>query len=80
MIVANNDPCKYRPDGGTFYPGQDGGSVLASVAAGLGHCVKMIVPQKKDSREWVKAGVTRQVIESFIKDASLVKVEEEVAV
>ena len=77
IIVANNDPEKYRPDGSTFRPGQDGGRSLESVAVDLGHCVKMIVPPyHKDSREWKRAGANKSEVASVINAHSFLHEQE----
>jgi hypothetical protein len=69
VIVANADEQKFRPDGSSFYPGQDGGDILAAAAVELGHSVKRIVLPNhvNDSREFRKKGATKDMMLSVIR-------------
>lgn len=64
IIAANYDERKTRPDGSSFFPGQDGAE---SLAAELFGSTKIIYPlREKDFRAWINAGATRAAIQSVI--------------
>ncbi len=73
VIVADHDELKRRPDGSTFRPGQEGAARLAQEIKPLVRTVKGIKPPyHKDVRDWVRAGATRAVIESVIRNTRFV--------
>lgn len=53
-VVADNDPHKMRPDGTAWRPGADGAERLAGE---LGRCCRIVIPPKKDLRDWYGAGL-----------------------
>lgn len=61
VIIGNYDSPKTRPDGTTFYPGQDGAAKLADELARVCKSVRVIYPRSgsKDVREWLANGLTR---------------------
>lgn len=67
VIVGNFDEPKRRPDGSTFYPGQDGAAALATAVAQACIPVRVIFPASgKDSRDWIREGATRGTVEGVI--------------
>lgn len=54
-IVSDNDGYKERPDGSVFKPGLDGARTLG---AKLKRTFRIVVPPKKDLRDWLAAGLT----------------------
>lgn len=70
VILADRDEPKKRPDGSTWYPGQEGAERLAQRLAGLTRSTRIIKPLKgKDARAWVQRGVTRRVVDMVISNA-----------
>lgn len=65
-IVADADALKRRPDGTTWRPGIDGALALGSR---LGRIFRVVVPPKKDLREWVGCGCTRRQWEDWASNA-----------
>jgi hypothetical protein len=61
VILANLDEPKARPDGGVFYPGQDGAESLADLIVWRCPTLKVITPPAgiKDARKWLGEGGTR---------------------
>ena len=71
VIVANHDEEKRRPDGTSYFPGQDGAEILADALRATARSVKIIEPLgAKDSRDWKKNGVTRETVLDVISMAS----------
>ena len=69
-IVADDDPPKPRPGGGTWRPGVDGARKLA---ADLGVAARIVLPFPgfKDVREWyAKGGLTKEKFETAAKTAN----------
>jgi phage/plasmid primase-like uncharacterized protein len=54
-IVADSDSPKQKPDGSLWRPGIEGAMALGSK---LGRLHRIVVPPKKDLREWVGSGCT----------------------
>lgn len=70
VILADRDEPKRRPDGTTWYPGQEGAEQLARRLAGLTRSTRIIKPLKgKDARAWVRSGATRWVVDMVISNA-----------
>lgn len=70
VILADRDEPKKRPDGTTWYPGQEGAERLAQRLAGLTRSTRIIKPLKgKDARAWVQSGATRRVVDMVISNA-----------
>jgi len=65
-IVADADEPKERPDGSTWRPGIEGAILLGSR---LGRFHRVVVPPKKDLREWVGFGCSRKEWENWISTA-----------
>ena len=57
-IVSDNDAYKFRPDGTPWRPGQEGAHTLAQR---LGRTYRIVIPPKKDLREWLAAGLTAEM-------------------
>lgn len=69
-IIGNYDEPKTRPDGSTFYPGQDGTAVLADALAGAAALVRVIYPRTgKDVRQWLAAGATNEEVRAVADNA-----------
>ena len=69
-IIADDDPPKARPGGGTWRPGIDGAKKLA---ADLGIAARIVLPFPgfKDIREWyAKGGLTKEKFETAAKTAN----------
>ena len=64
VIISDNDEQKTRPDGSTFYPGQDGAFKLQSR---LQIPSVVFIPPTKDFRDFVINGGSRIILESCIK-------------
>lgn len=64
-IVSDNDGSKFRADGTEYKPGIEGAEKLA---AQLGRNYRIVIPPKKDLREWYYAGLTT---ETFLMVANL---------
>lgn len=73
VILANFDEAKPRPNGGVFYPGQDGAKKLAdSLAVERKRNVRVVYPLKgKDVRQWKSAGATPGGVLAAIKNTAL---------
>jgi hypothetical protein len=70
VILSDKDEPKTRPDGTTWFPGQEGAAVLANAIAGLCRTLKVIYPLKgKDARAWIGSGATSETILAVIKNA-----------
>lgn len=70
VILADRDEPKKRPDGTTWYPGQEGAEQLAQQLAGLTRSTRIIKPLKgKDARAWVQSGATRHLVDMVISNA-----------
>lgn len=54
-IVSDNDRHRFRPDGTAWRPGIDGAWRLGSQ---LGRAHRIVVPPRKDLRDWLAAGLT----------------------
>ena len=54
-IVSDSDSPKHKPDGSLWRPGIEGAMILGSK---LGRIHRVIVPPKKDLRDWVGSGCT----------------------
>jgi hypothetical protein len=69
VIIANKDTRKTRPDGSTFWPGQEGAAKLADRLHGNVRSVKVIEPLiGKDSRDWMTAGATRKSVNFVVNN------------
>ena len=71
-IIADDDPPKPKPGGGTWRPGIDGAKKLA---ADLGIAARIVLPFPgfKDIREWyAKGGLTKEMFETAAKTANWV--------
>ena len=71
-IIADDDPPKPKPGGGTWRPGIDGAKKLA---ADLGIAARIVLPFPgfKDIREWyAKGGLTKEKFETAAKTANWV--------
>ena len=69
-IIADDDPPKPKPGGGTWRPGIDGAKKLA---ADLGIAARIVLPFPgfKDIREWyAKGGLTKEKFETAAKTAN----------
>ena len=69
-IIADDDPPKARPGGGTWRPGIDGAKKLAK---DLGIAARIVLPFPgfKDIREWyAKGGLTKEKFETAAKTAN----------
>ncbi len=68
VILANLDDAKARPDGGVFYPGQEGAAALADLITWRCRSLKVITPPAgiKDARKWLNEGGTRRDVEAMI--------------
>jgi hypothetical protein len=76
VILGDHDSAKPRPDGSSFYPGQDGAARLAREVVGVCRSLKVIVPPNaKDARDWKRAGATRAVVEAVIRAVNYVRRE-----
>ena len=70
VAIADNDEPKEKHDGSKFYPGQEGMSKLADLVIKNGFSARVIKPKGvKDSRDWLKAGVTGDVIKTMARNA-----------
>lgn len=58
-IIADNDSYKTREDGSLWKPGLEGAKKLAQK---LKRVYRIIIPPKKDLREWVQCGATQAMI------------------
>jgi hypothetical protein len=65
-IVADADKPKLKPDGSLWRPGIEGAMALGSK---LGRIHRVIVPPKKDLREWVGSGCTLTEWNNWISTA-----------
>ena len=73
IIMADKDEAKERPDGSLWYPGQDGAARLSKVILPIVRSIRIVKPPfHKDIREWYKAGATREVVESVIRNTRYV--------
>lgn len=72
-ILANYDDAKKRPDGGAFYPGQEGARKLADALAVMPRrSVRVIYPLKgKDARQWRADGATSASVRAVIRNTAL---------
>ena len=71
VIVADRDEPKTRPDGSTWYPGQEGANRLAEHIYRKVKSLKMIKPLTgKDLRAWLSAGATAAFVTTVIENAS----------
>ncbi len=67
VIIADRDEPKRRPDGSLWSPGQEGAERLAEHLFGRCRTLKVIKPLVgKDTRKWVEAGATADVIRNVI--------------
>lgn len=64
VILADNDPDKYRPDGERYNPGLDGAVRLASE---LDVMTCILIPPAKDIREFVRLGGDANLLNSMIQ-------------
>jgi len=67
-IVADADEPKARPDGSTWRPGIDG---AVRLGAKLGRIYRVVVPPKKDLREWVGFGCTLKEWTSWVGNTQI---------
>ena len=65
-IVSDADSPKYKPDGSLWRPGIEGAMALGSK---LGRLHRVIVPPKKDLREWVGSGCTLKDWNNWVSTA-----------
>jgi len=65
-IVADADKPKLKPDGSLWRPGIEGAMALGSK---LGRIHRVIVPPKKDLREWVGSGCTLKEWNNWVSTA-----------
>lgn len=65
-IVSDADSPKYKPDGSLWRPGIEGAMALGSK---LGRLHRVIVPPKKDLREWVGSGCTLKEWNNWVSTA-----------
>ena len=65
-IVADADKPKRKPDGSLWRPGIEGAMALGSK---LGRIHRVIVPPKKDLREWVGSGCTLKEWNNWVSTA-----------
>jgi len=72
VIVSDNDEPKQVGDR-TFCPGIDGAMRLAEALRNYARSIRVIVPKKKDIREWVRQGATRMVVDALIRNVSYFK-------
>jgi len=73
VVVADHDEAKQRPDGTTWFPGQQGAKRLTAAIRPFVRTVKVIKPPfHKDVRDWCKAGATRAVVETIIRNTRYV--------
>jgi hypothetical protein len=73
VIMADHDEAKQRPDGTTWYPGQEGAVRLAQAIRPFVRTLKIVKPPfHKDVRDWYRAGATRAVIEAVIRNVRFV--------
>ena len=56
VLVPDNDPVNQFG----HRPGQEGAATLSKALRGIAASVKTVIPPVKDSREWVRAGLTRE--------------------
>jgi len=64
IIIADNDEPKTNGQGSVFYPGIEGAQALGAV---FGINYKIVMTPTKDFRQWVKEGVTRKQVISYIR-------------
>jgi hypothetical protein len=71
IILANHDQPKTRPDGTTFYPGQEGATKLADALVTAGCGGKVIYPTggHKDARAWRQSGASQGRVNAVIRNA-----------
>jgi hypothetical protein len=68
VIVADNDKPHYRPDGTTYFPGQNGATKIANALADRCKRLKICkMPFHKDVRDFVKAGGTRGALDCILR-------------
>ena len=73
VIVADHDEAKKRPDGGVYYPGQDGARAIAGGIKPLCKTLKIVqMPFHKDPRDFLRAGGTREAFDCLIRAARFV--------
>jgi len=73
VIMADRDEPKNRPDGSVWYPGQEGAAKLSRAVLPLVKSLRIVKPPfHKDIREWRRAGATKQVVESIIRNTGYV--------
>jgi phage/plasmid primase-like uncharacterized protein len=65
-IVADSDSPKQKPDGSLWRPGIEGAMALGSK---LGRLHRIVVPPKKDLREWVGSGCTLKEWSDWVSTA-----------
>lgn len=74
IIFSQRDEAHRRPDGGIYYPAQDGAEVLAHAARGLVEDVRIIMPPAhagdKDVRDWLRRGGSRAEVDRLIEEAA----------
>jgi hypothetical protein len=65
-IVSDSDSPKYKPDGSLWRPGIEGAMTLGNK---LGRLHRVVVPPKKDLREWVGFGCTLKEWNNWVSTA-----------
>lgn len=64
VVIADNDPDKYRPDGERYNPGLDGAKRLAEE---LDCPTCILIPPTKDARQFVQCGGSADLLQSMLK-------------
>jgi len=65
VIMADYDDAKTRPTGEQWFPGRDGARVLARE---IGLPAKLVLPNAKDIRAWLRDGATREDVDCIINN------------
>lgn len=82
IIWGDCDEKKERPDGSVFYPGQDGANALSLAILPLCRSVRVVIPpspEMKDPRAMLNAGWGRAVLETLMKAAAYVVIQQKKA-
>ena len=72
IIIGDRDVAKTRPDGSTWFPGQEGAERLVRALKGQAKSVRLVYPMKgKDIRAWKQQGCTAELLQCVINNAKL---------
>lgn len=71
VIIGDHDEEKFRKDGSSFWPGQEGAEKLARDVCKLNKSTKVVIPPRcNDCRDWKRLGASRAVVDAVIRSAN----------